>query len=342
MQSPITQDPDRLAGSTARGGADIRPNLLRVLTDLYVQKPIHSEDEERHYTELATRLLDAVEPGVRAVVAGRLASFAGAPVSILRRLARDIPEVAAPILTGSRVLPLEELVAIAEEMGAAHAALVATRTEFSPLVGRAVPHQSPVPVEPDLASATLSELFFAADALERRLILLTIDCVPVPPVPPIPAHFAHPVVHKLEQAALLRNTGEFTATIAGCLDLPRVQAARMVWDPLGEPLVVAGKVLTMAPEILQRILLILNPAVGQSVQRVYELTALYEDISEEAARRMLAIWQERDSADQAGSRAQSRRALSADEPARNHRAIPNSVRPGAQHAAHGSRRTAAP
>jgi hypothetical protein len=37
-------------------------------------------------------------------------------------------------------------------------------------------------------------------------------------------------------------------------------------------------------------LLFLNPAVGQSVQRVYDLAQLFDELSREAAARMLAIW----------------------------------------------------
>ena len=37
----------------------MRSALLRVLTDLYVQKPKHTADEERHYTELALRLIES-------------------------------------------------------------------------------------------------------------------------------------------------------------------------------------------------------------------------------------------------------------------------------------------
>ena len=44
-----------------RDGVDIQPTLLRVATDLYVQKPTHSLDEEQHYTELALRLIDLVD-----------------------------------------------------------------------------------------------------------------------------------------------------------------------------------------------------------------------------------------------------------------------------------------
>ena len=48
---------------------------------------------------------------------------------------------------------------------------------------------------------------------------------------------------------------------------------------------------SMKAAVLQRILLCLNPAIGQSVQRVYELALLHEEIDSETALRLLAIWQ---------------------------------------------------
>ena len=62
-----------------RGGVDMRPTLLRVLTDLYVQKLAHSAEEDRHYTELALRLLDAVDLPTRVAVARRLARHLSPP-----------------------------------------------------------------------------------------------------------------------------------------------------------------------------------------------------------------------------------------------------------------------
>jgi hypothetical protein len=38
---------DGLMTLSRREGVDIRPTLLRVLTDLYVQTSAHSDDEER-------------------------------------------------------------------------------------------------------------------------------------------------------------------------------------------------------------------------------------------------------------------------------------------------------
>ena len=83
-----------------RDGVDIRPTLVRVLTDLYVQKPSHSAEEERHYTELALRLIDSVDCVTRATIAKKLSAYAGAPPAIARRLARDVIEVAEPIHMG--------------------------------------------------------------------------------------------------------------------------------------------------------------------------------------------------------------------------------------------------
>jgi hypothetical protein len=69
-----------------------------------------------------------------------------------------------------------------------------------------------------------------------------------------------------------------------------------VGDELGEPIVAAGKAMTLPADVLQRMILFLNPLVGQSVDRVYQLTELYSEISVDAARRLVAIWRRSDPA----------------------------------------------
>ena len=39
---------ESLVDLACRDGVDIRPTLLRVLTDLYVQKHVHTSEEEHH------------------------------------------------------------------------------------------------------------------------------------------------------------------------------------------------------------------------------------------------------------------------------------------------------
>ena len=63
-----------------RDGFDIRPTLLRVLTDFYLQKAAHPLDDERYYTELALRLISSTDVPARAAVAERLAPYPAAPV----------------------------------------------------------------------------------------------------------------------------------------------------------------------------------------------------------------------------------------------------------------------
>jgi hypothetical protein len=299
--NPLHDRPDGLAPAA---GADIRPNLLRVLTDLYVQRAAHSRDEERHYTELALRLLDAVDLPVRIAVAHKLATFPGAPLAVLRRLTRDVIEVAALVLAQTQALPQAELVAIAEAYGPPYAAAVASRAEFAALIG--VKPMEPI-VMPDVVetgeqAGSLSELFFAADAEERRLILLNLDYAPIPPAQPVAGALAKDPIRRLEQAALLRNTADFIRITEDTLGLSRKQAARIAEDRSGETIVVVAKALDMPADVLQRILLLLNPAIGQSVQRVYDLARLHDEMTQDAALRLLAIWQETELQDRAAVR----------------------------------------
>jgi hypothetical protein len=48
--------------------------------------------------------------------------------------------------------------------------------------------------------------------------------------------------------------------------------------------------MSVSPDVLQRILLFMNPCARQSVDRGHELTALYDEMSVDAARRMVTIW----------------------------------------------------
>jgi len=211
------------------------------LTDLYVQKPTHSAEEEVQYVELALGLIDAVDAQTRGAVASRLSNYPAAPAAILRRLG-----VAPP--------PAET-----QPAKSTH--------------------------EPDLA-----EVFFAASSAERRLILTNLDTVAGGT--PLRAPASSDVIARLESAALQHNEGEFCRTLERTLGVGRALAERITRDPSGEPIVVAAKALGLKAAVLQRILLFLNPQIGQSVERVYDLARLYDELSPASAERMLAIWRQ--------------------------------------------------
>src|SRR6202451_4125033 len=97
MKTSTLSSLNGLADIGLRSGVDMRPTLIRVLTDLYVQKLTHTPDEERHYTELALRLLDGVDVQTRAAVAARLGKHLSPPPRVIQYLVNDLPEVAASL-----------------------------------------------------------------------------------------------------------------------------------------------------------------------------------------------------------------------------------------------------
>jgi hypothetical protein len=288
-------------------GVDTRPTLARVLTDLYVQKPAHTLDEETHYTELVLRLLEGVDVGTRAVVAHKLATYPAAPRAVVLRLARDVIDVADPVLRHSPCLPGAELAAISKECGPPHAAAIAARRAHVGTIGRASDERAP-PARPSASSLLprssqwrqligeaeapapapvetgLGELFLGASNAERRVILANLD--PADPIPPrqVPSES----VARLEAAAFARRPEEFAGELQRALGVSRDIARRMVDDDGGEPLLLAAKALDMSSEVLVRILLFVNPAIGESVARVFALAQLYLELPRAAALQMLA------------------------------------------------------
>mgnify|MGYP001195916857 FL=1 len=304
-----------------RKGVDIRPTLLRVLTDQYLRSPVHTPEDERTYTELAMRLIDETDIATRAAVSVRLAPHACAPRSIMLQLARDVLEVAEPVLLHSPTLTPADCQAIVAERGVCYADILARRSKPAPAPEPApAPQPAPAPVvriappvpttpppaalEPSTAGDTgavsepepdddtnaheLCELFFAADSAERRLILINLDYADWPAGAP-PTSLERADVWRLETAALRHHTATLVRELERALGISYQQSRRIVEDELGEPIVVAAKAMTLPADILQRIVLFMNPRVGQSVERVYELSSLYSEISVEAARRLVAI-----------------------------------------------------
>ena len=161
-------------------GVDMCATLLRVLTDLYLQRPIHTPEDEHYYTELALRLIDATDVSERAALAARLASYPSAPRPVLERLARDV-EVAGPILEHLPYPRSAEPKAIAEAAGGVYAEALAPRPGGAPQAVRA---SGPVYVG---EASELSDLFYAAKAPERRLILINLDYAALIPSQPLPA-----------------------------------------------------------------------------------------------------------------------------------------------------------
>jgi hypothetical protein len=249
-------------GLAARPGADMKARLLLALTALYAERPIHTAEEQRQYVELALRLIEQVDAATEETVAAMLRDHAAAPVEVCVRLG-----IAPPAPHGG----IDGASAAAE----------------APPGGDAVQVSAGVP-----DASTLGEAFFAAGAAERRRLLSLLPAEPntlmagAPSNPEDAARF----YAALDAAALKGRIGEFIREFERRLAIPRSLSERVVNDHLGEPMVVVAKAANMPIAVLQRLLLVVNAAVGHSVERVYDLTKLYHELDRGKAIRLFVQW----------------------------------------------------
>lgn len=306
---PMIPGFDGLMTLSRREGVDIRPTLLRVLTDLYVQARSHTSDEEKQFVELTSRLIDQVDDATRAAIRARLSIYPNTPRVIMDQLAlrpaAQQPAAVAPPLAPEISTP--------------------TLSQPAPPPSRIVNRT----MQPNDA-AEISNLFFAASAAERAKMLHNLADTPLQPSARIPQARAERAMHILEMAAFAEDRENFAREISEALMLPLAIADQVVSDPGGEPLACCAKALGMHGAIFQRVLLFLNPEFGASVNNVYRLSRMYDVLTERAALIMVAAWR---GAHLAATRAKFRPTLYDDERQRARAATPiarPSVQPGMQ------------
>ncbi|MET3331817.1 MULTISPECIES: DUF2336 domain-containing protein [Bradyrhizobium] len=263
---------DGLMSLSRREGVDVRPTLLRVLTDLYVQTRIHSDDEQRQFTELATRLIDQVDDATRAAIKAKLAIYPSTPVPVLQKLGL----VAAH--EGRRVPLAREIPTPAQ---APSPARTPTDAELRMAANMAMQPKD---------AAEIHDMFFRAGASERALILHNLAQTPLKAAPRIPTVRAKRAIQILEMAAIAGDVENFTLELGDSLILPSRVAAQIVDDAGGEALAVAARALDMPSPNFQRILLFFKPEIGTSVNEVYRLSRLYDRLNDRSALVMLAAW----------------------------------------------------
>ncbi len=162
---------DGLMTLSRREGVDIRPTLLRVLTDLYVQADAHSAEEERQFVELTSRLIDEVDDATRAAVRARLSIYPATPAEVLRKL-------------GLKPATADSPVPLAREIPTAPPASTSAPPKPPSEAKRRM--ASSLSMQPKDA-AEINDVFSRASAGERALILHNLQETPLRASARIPA-----------------------------------------------------------------------------------------------------------------------------------------------------------
>lgn len=287
----------RLIGAGRTRGIDMRPALLRVIVDQFIAEPRHTPAEITRFGELANRLMDRSTVEDRLAVAARLADHTATPASLIRRLAMDVPDVAVIVLSRSAALTEADLMFAVVHGSPALRAAVAGRPDLTPAVeaalagvglARPVPVAEPPPVQDD--STGLSFLDSDPEGRARQLARLARttfeDVDQILALKPADTEAARQV----ELAALSRQDGALSRSLARALGLPLSLAERVVLDPHGEPLIVCLKALDTGLPAAIRVVLFANPVIGSSTQIVPALARLYDALPVTAALALIADW----------------------------------------------------
>ncbi|VAV93057.1 FIG00483136: hypothetical protein [hydrothermal vent metagenome] len=112
-----------------------RTALIRRLSDLVCLPETKISPVERHMTgDLLMDMLRETEPALRKKCAQRVSALGDAPPLLLRMLAMDDIEIAAPVLENSATISDADLVSTAKVGGPKHRLLIARRKKISEMV----------------------------------------------------------------------------------------------------------------------------------------------------------------------------------------------------------------
>ena len=297
--------------------------LLRATTELFVLDVFHDRDELHRYEELATHFLQKVSVDDRVFVAERLAICGDAPQSIVRSLARDVIEVAEPVIRHSSVLGPIDLLAVIAATGVEHHRLIARRSSLSTeviralrLTGdaevisrvdpRATTRANPAEKAIDDDAATRMPGLYQSNrldpwrflALDRTARLRLIAEIASRP-PPMPyagnATRLDRAFRSILSAAQIvgyarsGQLGAIIAAIADGLGLPPALIAAGVNDKSGELLAIMLKGLRLDDVQAQQVFLLASPS-GREVQSFFPLSDLYAGMEPEVAETLIETW----------------------------------------------------
>jgi hypothetical protein len=294
---------DDLSGSVD-GHDPTTARLLFALTSLYVQRPVHTAEEQQQYVALALRLVDKVGTATRAAVAARLGRHPDAPAEVIERLGGrpggQLDSLHCPADDGPDGAPPQ----VAADRHAAgdpsHESDSQPESSQRPAGGESEPapassgdaHSSADTTEARPEPLTLEdgEAFFAAAPQERRRMLSLFAARGNRPAAPESSRRFHV---RVDTGAWRSRGDAFARDFERLIEAPGSLCERILNDSSGEPMVIAARATGMPVAMLQRILLLAGGATNHSVQRVHELTELYHDLDGRTARDLLAAWRDR-------------------------------------------------
>ncbi len=316
-----------LAASADSKPAEMRPILLRVITDLFALHPEHHPQEIRLYEEMAQKLIDDADDAALAVVARKLARCPDAPSSLINRIRARGGAPAREILLSDSKVEWKDLRQIALSGAYDHACAVAARGDLDRElvkilagrpereVARALAGNRLAPLSAEerrllavrgredavLAQALLQReeisldllpLYLFADEQQRGKLIGLLRCADLAQAGRCDAapRLDGGACKRLEAAALRQKRSSFALTLAGIVGCDTISARKIVEDESGDALTLAFLAIGLPREICARIFLIAFPKVALSPERFEANLRLYDTLPRREAARVVSAF----------------------------------------------------
>lgn len=322
MTNDLLSGLEGLVALGKEGGLNMKPILLRVVTDQFVAKSHHPVSDIRQYEELALQLIPQADVASAVAVAKRLGSHPDAPASVIDKLIDTAPESAAAIFATDAPVDsiklieraewgsLDEAIAIAgrDNLDADTAGALARRQESEVLCALAANKTAPLDAhsisfllqrgrtDRELGRVLLSRtdlpidksaLFLLANAEQRADMLAGADQSDTA-LGDGGRGSAQRDLDALADLAAAQKWGLFAIELAMRLGCDPCGVQAIIRDKSVDPLAVALAALGMQPADAARIFLSSEPDISHSVDRIRSLTRIASNLSVNAARRLLS------------------------------------------------------
>lgn len=300
---------------------DMKPVMMRVLTDLFVSKPHHAPDDIAQFAEISARILDQVDEDTLEVVARKLGPHPQTPDTLRDWLMHHGGRTAAALIETSRdvdraqlaaaaqgVVQLAEAVARRADLDAQLVSLLVRRPENS--VAVALAQNSTVALSAEdmrgfiqrarndepLARALIARgvepkdaapLFLHAGAELRMEILRTTREIGQGAIGAIEEGPLSPALLDIEKAACVRDWSRFAFALSLRLGVRIEEARKLMGDASGETLALALAAIEAPTSLVTRIFLCREPAIAHSYGAVRHLANLAESVTPAEARRII-------------------------------------------------------
>ncbi len=298
---------------TARNEANRADRLFRAAVSAFCSLPRPSRREIAQLEDLALPLFDQVSVESKRYVAAALSECAYPPAALVRKLAEESIDIAAPLLIRSNALTDIDLLAFISRQGLGHARAISRRPNLNPVIARLVgvleskvvslrnrePEPLPARQVDAVSTGVTGDAAYGAqgEAAENARRYLRSVMRPATTATSLTTPAGAALYARLREAALKGHATSFHTILADALGTDFASVHEAGDDPSYAWLLDALRLLEISDEKAFLVTAAIYPSLFGTLQAIQLFLLRYAAISREEAQERIRNWRSRDRLD---------------------------------------------